>query len=137
MFALALGCGKKDKPITTGLEGGWTLVSIEHRGEKMTPSADLPAAERRFQATTDKLVSSKGGKEETITYKLDTSKTPNEIDLTQTKGNGKTETLYGIFNLEGDTLTICAVPSNDPAKRPKEFTTTDDNGAMIMTLKKD
>ena len=42
-----------------------------------------------------------------------------------------------IYKIEGDILTICAVPSTNPADRPKEFKTAPDSKALILTLKKD
>lgn len=144
VVALALGCGKKDGPSnvgpsgpgSAGIEGGWTLVSIEVAGKKSPAPAEKPE-ENKIKATKDKLIATKGGKEDPISYKLDPSKSPFEIDLTETKADGKSETMYGIYRLEGDTLTICAAPSDKPADRPKEFKTAPGSPAMIMTLKKD
>ena len=142
-LALAAGCGKK--PTTApepppSLAGGWTLVGVEAKGTKLT-EADLAKqqslAERKIRATADKMIATKDGKDDPLSYKLDATKTPHEIDMTETKADGKTETMYGIYKLEGDILTICAVPSTNPADRPKEFKTAPDNKAMILTLKKD
>lgn len=144
VVALALGCGKTGAPSnvgpgtpgSAGIEGGWALVAIEIDGKK-SPAPAEKAAENKIRATRDKLIATKGGKEDPISYTLDPSKTPFEIDLTETKADGKRETLYGIYKLEGDTLTICAVPSDKPADRPKEFKTAPGSPVMIMTFKKD
>lgn len=138
-LALTVGCGKSTPstpPAPTGLDGGWTLVGVEVAGQKKT-EADLakePTADRKLKATADQLVGSKGGKEEVMSYKLNATKTPNEIDLTATE-EGKPKTMYGIYKLEGDLLTICLSDAGKPEDRPKEFKS--DAKTMIMTLKKD
>jgi uncharacterized protein (TIGR03067 family) len=140
-LALTAGCGGKptapDKA-KAGLDGGWTLVSVEVAGVKKT-EADLakdPIADRKLKATGDKLIGSKGGKEEVMSYKLNADKSPAEIDLTETQ-DGKTKTMYGIYKLDGDLLTICLSDSDKPDDRPKEFKAGADGKAMIMVLKKD
>ncbi len=120
------------------LKGTYTLVGIEFGG-KALPEADiakLPEGDRVLKITADKVIANKGGKEDPADYKIDTTKTPHEIDLTAKKDDGKDEKLVGIFKVDGDTLIICAVESDKAANRPKEFKTTADNKAMIMTLKK-
>ena len=54
--------------------------------------------------------------------------------MTETKGNGKAETTYGIYKLEGETLTICGEIEGKLEDRPKEFKSGAKN--VIMTLKK-
>ena len=133
-LGLAAGCGKKAGTSAptgpAGIEGGWTLVSLEAGGKKSS-------AEKTIQATATQLIATKdNGTEDPLNYKLDPTKSPAEIDLTETRANGKTETMYGIYKLEGDTLTICAAMSDKPADRPKEFKTTPESKTMMMTLKK-
>lgn len=138
-LAVAVGCGKSTPstpPAPTGLDGGWTLVSLEVGGEKVDV-AKQPVEERKIRATKDQLIATKGGKDDPLNYKLDPSKTPHEIDLTEALPGGKTKTMYGIYKLEGGTLTICAVESGSAADRPKEFKTEPKGKAMIMTLTKD
>jgi uncharacterized protein (TIGR03067 family) len=136
-LALAAGCGKK--PTTApepppSLAGGWTLVGVETKAGKQTEAKLAKEPEKRkIRATSDKMTT---GKDETVTYKLDTTKTPHEIDMTETK-DGKAETSYGIYKLEGDILTVCVVASNNPADRPKEFKISPDGKTVILTLKKD
>jgi uncharacterized protein (TIGR03067 family) len=81
------------------------------------------------------MVGTKNGKDDPIGYKLDTSKTPYQIDLTSKKG-GKDEKMLGILKIDGDKLIICMVESAKPEDRPKEFKSTETNKAMIMTLQK-
>lgn len=145
VLALAAGCGKKAEttptgPATTGVEGGWTLIGREIAGKKETEAdlAQRPMEERKIRATGDQMIGTSGGKQDPMSYKLNPSATPPEIDLTKTAPDGKSSlTMYGIYKLEGNILTICAIPSTNPADRPKEFKTAPDSPTIIMTLKKD
>ncbi|HEY1186229.1 MAG TPA: TIGR03067 domain-containing protein [Gemmata sp.] len=145
LAVVALGCGKKDSPAPgapggavapASLEGGWKIVVMESAGEKnMIPAGK---ATNKIRATATQLIATTaGGKDDPLNYKLDPSKTPHEIDLTETDEKGKRLALYGIYKLEGDTLTICVVESENPADRPKEFKTSKESKARIMVLKKD
>ena len=71
-----------------------------------------------------------------MTLKIDGSKSPGHIDITESKAGGKSETNHCIYKLEGGTLTICGPIGGDskPEDRPKEFKSTDKN--VILTLKK-
>jgi uncharacterized protein (TIGR03067 family) len=129
------GQDKKDPP---KLEGTYIIVGLEAGGEKLPAELfeKAPEADRTIVIKGDKLIATKGGKEDAIEFKTDTSKTPAHITTTEKKPDGKTETSYGIFKVDGDTLIICMVESGKEADRPKEFKTTKDNKAMLMTLKK-
>ena len=144
VLALAAGCGKKGSDTsgggggTSGIEGTYVVVGMEFDGEPM-PEAALgkkSEGERTMQITKDQMITTKGGKEDPATYKLDTSKTPHEIDMTS-KHEGKEEKMYGIYKVDGDKLTLCIAMSDKAADRPKEFKTKDSKTiTMMMTLKK-
>lgn len=140
LLAFAGGCGKKagtsGPAAPASIEGGWTLVSIEVSGKSESGVAKKSDAEKTIRATATQLIATKASGEDPVNYKLDPSKTPAQIDLTDPDGGDKGGTMYGIYKLDGDTLTICLVSSKDPADRPKEFKTTVEGHARMMTLKR-
>jgi uncharacterized protein (TIGR03067 family) len=92
-------------------------------------------AENNFRITATQIIATKRGKDDPADYKIDTSKTPHEIDLTS-KEDGKDEKMYGIFKLEGDKLTLCLKETDKAGDRPKDFKTTKEGREMIMILKR-
>ena len=151
VLALAAGCGKKSSTSADsggggggggtsvrGIEGTYVVVGMEIGGEVM-PEAKLaqdPESERTVKITADKFIGSNKKKDEPSTYKIDTSKKPFQIDLTEKQPDGTDVKIYGIYKIEGDKLTICISMSEKAADRPKEFKTAVGAQAMMMTLKK-
>lgn len=143
-IVLAAGLGlilaaddKKDGKKTAKLEGTYVIVGLEMGGEKIPDEflGKSPEDELTVKITGDKLISTKKGKDDSISYKIDTSKSPAHITTTETKA-GKTETSYGIYKIDGDTLTICMVESEKAEDRPKEFKSAKNSRTMLLTLKK-
>jgi uncharacterized protein (TIGR03067 family) len=133
------GCGKKevggDGNAESGdprLEGTYTLVATEMGGvtHKETEQKGF------FTFFGDKMISPNGKKEEAATIKCDPSKTPAEITISKTEASGKIDTIYGIYILEDDTLTLCLIKSDNPDQRPKEFKTSTEPKAIIQVFKK-
>lgn len=141
VLALALGCGKKDNTASGGgasLEGTWILNGMEILGEK-APAEEInkePESDRTLKVTADKMIFVKKGKEDPSTYTTDKSKSPAHIDLVKKGEDGKEEKSYGIYKIDGDTLTLCIVESDKADDRPKEFKTekTGKSLSVVFTL---
>jgi uncharacterized protein (TIGR03067 family) len=69
-----------------------------------------------------------------ITFKIDQTKTPKEIDTT-TARKDTTVVELGIYQLEGDTLTVCSARAGDP--RPTDMKTTDGDGKRKFVFKRE
>jgi uncharacterized protein (TIGR03067 family) len=97
--------------------GVWTFESVEAGGKK-APAEELKGATIIFAG--DKFTVKKGN--EVIqggTQKLDPSKSPKTIDVTMTEGLQKGAVMLGIYEIDGDTLTVCF--DEEGKKRPTEF----------------
>jgi len=136
--SLVAGPGRGDDAKKVSIEGNYTLVGLEVGGEKVPADelAKIPVAEKSFKITADQIVATnKDGKDDPITYKLDASKTPYLVDFVEKK-DGKAMKSFGIAKIDGDSLIIIAVESEKVEDRPKEFKTTKDNKAIMLTLQK-
>ncbi|MBA4188399.1 MAG: hypothetical protein C0467_10380 [Planctomycetaceae bacterium] len=137
VFVAGLGFAAEDKK-EVKLEGTYLIVGIEAGGEKLPDEfvTKQPEAERTITIKGDKIIASKkDGKEDPATFKIDATKTPAEITIT-TKKPDKDETAYGIFKVEGDKLTICAIESEKATDRPKEFKTSKESKSLILILQR-
>ena len=103
------------KPDKDKLQGAWILVSHEVGGQKLEPDDDHKG---KVVVDGDTMTLMMGNKSMTVTFKLDESKKVKAIDMTETN-NGVAETHLGIYQLDGDTLTICK--SHPPMDRPAAF----------------
>src|SRR5262245_35272601 len=107
----AKGGGQKDRD---KLQGEWSVVSVKHPAGELNPEI---AKKRRLIVTGDEweMVSEDGSKSK-FRFKLDPSRNPKEIDFTP---KDKDVTMKGVYQLEGETLTICH--ASPEAARPKQF----------------
>jgi uncharacterized protein (TIGR03067 family) len=115
---------KKDQDL---LQGEWTMVSMEMRGNKV---AGGTVKQYKLKIDGDKWIVTAGEKasDDPGTFTIDQSKEPKTIDL---KFKGTKESLsQGIYKLDGDTLTLCRTAGN--TERPKEFKTTQEAGILVV-----
>jgi uncharacterized protein (TIGR03067 family) len=113
------------------LLGSWTVVSGQEDGKALPPEKVKGS---HVVITKDTLTCQEENQKRVMTYKLDSSTTPKQIELTTTEGSDKGKTSHGIYSLDGDALKICfAQPGND---RPKEFTSKEGSKAVSFVLKR-
>ncbi len=117
-------------------QGSWTAIAIEENGEAL-PAEQIKRAQEKITFTGDKYVQTAGGKiVEAGTQKLDPTKKPKTMDISVTDGDEKGKTQLAIYEIEGETLKICA-GRHGSTERPKEFSTKSGGGVVLIVLKKD
>jgi len=124
----------KDKK---ALKGKWEPVSSESGGNKDDESE---YKQYRLVFEGDKFTIKKSGEDHMKgKVKLDTSKTPRQVDLEIEEcpdPDNKGKSLLGIYEVKEDELKWCFVPP-DRGDRPKEFTSQAGTSQIMVTLKRE
>lgn len=118
------------------LQGQWKVVALEADG-KQAPKEAIEAMHVRIKGSEFEGVDPGEASGEKATIKLDSSKSPKQIDLKATTGVSKGKTVEGIYKLEKDRLILCLRgPEAAEKGRPKDFKTEADSGLGLMTLER-
>jgi uncharacterized protein (TIGR03067 family) len=125
------------KRMLKDLEGSYTPVSMTRAGEA-APADVMKAATFQIEGDTFTVRFNKDGKEEgkRATIVLDPAQKPTAIDLTPKDGPDAGKPMLGILKVEKDTVTICWTDQAGKAERPKDFSSTKENGNLLIVLKK-
>jgi len=131
MGAVAARADQGDNPFKQ-LEGNWTVVSGQENGQAL-PAERIKGA--RVSVTAATITVAVGDKTRRVmTYKMDATRNPKTIDMTETEGTEKDKAALGIFAVDGDTLQLAyGLPGRE---RPKDFTTKADSGQLSFVMKK-
>jgi uncharacterized protein (TIGR03067 family) len=118
-----------DNPLTDKekIQGTWVLSGLERAGQTV-PRKEVARLRLKISFSGDRVTFEYADHKETGMYKLDVgdSKTIDVVtELNQSKG---------IYQLEGDSLKICGVPSEE--SRPVEFATRPGTKEVLFLLKR-
>ena len=116
---------------TEGLEGIWQATAAIVSGEAIPAET---VATIRLTLTADRFTTSRGG--ETLfdsSYRVDTEKSPNEIEMIGI-GDFSGQPALGIYALTGNALRLCyRMPG---FMRPTDFEIALGSGAFLITLQR-
>jgi uncharacterized protein (TIGR03067 family) len=109
------------------LSGSYVMASGESKAEKLSEDSIKTA---KLTIEGEKYTASFGEGAVMGTLKVDPTKTPKEIDATDSEG----KTILGIYKFDKDQFTVCFAPPNK--ERPKEFSVKAGTGDFIHVWKK-
>jgi uncharacterized protein (TIGR03067 family) len=121
---------KKDRQLYAGT---WQAVSAEANGNKV-PEEDakkiivINKEDGAWTLEVEGKVVARG------TSKIDPTKKPKTIDLTETEGEDKGKTFLGIYEVGKDSRKVCLAESGK--ERPTEFSTKPESGHILAVFKR-
>ena len=127
------GNDEKAKKDLERMQGAWTMHALEING-KDEPAQNLQDTILTVQKDVYR---TKVKDKELVGFriKLDPSKTPMAIDMTQVMPDGTEKTFKGIYTFENDTLKMCR-GLNPEQERPNQFATWPNTQYFVVTWKK-
>ncbi len=129
MLAAVVGVVLADDKGLKDLEGTYTVTVLEKAG-KAAPKEITDSLKVTIKG--DDFIMTIGTDEKKAKIKVDSTKTPNTIDITPSDGPEKGKTFPGIYKAEKGEVTIALSEKGD---RPKELKS--EGEAMLVKLKKD
>ncbi len=114
------------------IQGVWKIIAEVENGKETPPARNEKV---RIRFTADKMIVTEGDEKHEASYKLDPERIPTVIEVTPDDGPNKGKKALGIYQLSGDTLTICLTLAKDK-DRPSDFTAKTDSGRVLFTLER-
>jgi uncharacterized protein (TIGR03067 family) len=106
LIASTLTLDNRTDPDLAKLEGTWKVLRLTADGVE-SPREEVQKG--RYVIRGNELSAPEpGNPENKMSFTIDSSKSPKEIDITVLEGKAKGKKFQCIYKLEGDRLTICA-----------------------------
>ncbi len=124
--------GKKPTPAGSSLVGSWAITSGMKAGTKIESEAEPT----EFKITDEQILIPVPGSDEgfVMSYKIDKSKTPLQIDMKIEEGPGAGGKAVGIIKVDAGQMTLCYDPTGET--RPEAFESSEANGFFLFKSKK-
>ena len=136
LLASVGGATAADEPKTDvdKFQGTWAFVTWEQNGMPLRP-ADLKMLQMvvdrdRYELKRNDEINEAG------TIKVDSTKSPKQIELKITKGDDAGKTQLGVYELDGDTLKFCVSIPPGSKERPSAFETKEGSNTLLLVLKR-
>jgi uncharacterized protein (TIGR03067 family) len=131
LLAAATRAGDGEKKELEKFTGSWAATAVTVDGKEL-PAERVKAV--RLEVKGNQYTYTAGKEVIKGTHKLDPGKKPKAIDAMRATGEGKGETLKGIYELDDDTFKVCfAAPGKD---RPTEFSAKEGSGRRLIVMKR-
>jgi uncharacterized protein (TIGR03067 family) len=114
------------------LEGDWKVTTWQQASQEL-PGEALETV--KWSVKGDKYKFEMAGQMEEGTIKVDPAKKPATIDLEITSGNDQGKSQVGIYKIDGQVITFCFARPG-VKDRPTEFTSTEDNGHILLSVRR-
>lgn len=114
------------------IQGVWKIIAAVENGTDTPPQR---TAKVRLRFTADKVVITEGDDKRENTYKIDSARKPSTIELIPSDGPNKGKKAPGIYQLSGDSLTLC-LTLQEGKEPPGDFTAKADSGRVLLTLER-
>jgi len=119
---------KEDNNPGENLDGVWMVTEVIEAGKKSLVDKNIKMVVKGNTFTLEA-----GGKTSKGTFRADPSKTPKEVSAFFEDGMGNKIQVDSIYEFKDDTMRVCGALGKT---RPKEFSSTAENGYELVTYKR-
>jgi uncharacterized protein (TIGR03067 family) len=113
-------------------DGVWEVAAMEANGEAMTTEASEGL---KLTVSGEKYSVNKDGEIDRGSFTVDTTKSPQQMDVRPELGPAAGKMILAIYELNGDTMRVC-YQIQPGLERPKEFKTMPDSGFVLINYKR-
>ena len=132
LIPAALLCAADAPKGDKDLDGDWEQMSLIRDGQEAQAPVD---GKTLLTVKGDSADLTEGSRTHSVAIKVDTSKTPRQIDMTPSEGPNKGQTALGIYEVKGDEVHICFTRPGGK-DRPTELASKEGSGLTLITLKR-
>jgi uncharacterized protein (TIGR03067 family) len=127
----------KTDPDLAKLQGTWATVSLVNDGKTLVDEKNPPKGPAtKLAYEGDKwLIKVDGKTVASGVFKIDSTKSPKEIDIYDESGKKNDKTILGLYEIDGDTYKFCVAPVGKP--RPTKFTSEAGSGNSLGVSKRE